>query len=144
MRKKIKGELTMSEDWHKDYNKEIAELEATLKCPKCGNSVLHTNCSGYPFHCFECNTSFEYKNGKYAYKFECVNWLEELLEERKIDINELSETSGIELSIIKRIIAYNIPFELIYISTINAIAQGLDMSIHQFIDEYFDRFMEVK
>lgn len=66
-----------------------------------------------------------------------VNWLEYILFEQKMSQYEFANKCGLERSTINRIINKNTPIEQMYLSTANAIAKGLGLSLVSFIEQYY-------
>lgn len=73
-----------------------------------------------------------------------MHWLQQIIEEQKTTVYKIAKKAKTDKSILYRLISNNANFGGMSITTMNALAVGLGMTAQEFLDKYFDRFMEIK
>ncbi len=70
------------------------------------------------------------------------HWLDIICLENETTIYKIAKNADCDKSVLYRVISNNADFENISLSTMNAIAKGLNMTAYEFVKKYFNRFMD--
>ena len=68
------------------------------------------------------------------------HWLYQIANENNTSLYQIAKVSEIPESTLYKIVERNTPFKNITISTMNKIAQGLNLSAYDFINKYFNKY----